>query len=614
MVCQVVKSKNYRNVSGYVELEFTEKVVGFWGMRFPGDRVGPQPVASVPSPTVPGALAPTSVAPPKPIEFKPAAPAEVKPNLVPSPVAAAPILLEAPVAVVPPVQPPPKQEIAEAPAKPKFEFATPPATTSPQTPASQPAAQGIDTLESLSALLAASVPTEKPQSSKKEALPVQEANSTEALKLETARLQEQLSSLLFAGAPAARPAAPKSVAPVAETKPLENIVAKVTEMAKPEIAPLSPAPVTEIPVAKAPAVPSKYLLDAEEVKIPAWLEPLARNAAAQSTAFAEIHESVPEIAVTHQLADLTEPISDDPSSERPEPPAFGSRILLDESAEQSGQAGSSKKGIVIGAIAAGILLAVAGGAWYFRQGAAAGTAAPVSTAARSTTSPTTPQQQNLTPSVSAPAADPAPAVSSAAVPSQPTSQPASIFNAAARDAFKASPSSVPSAPSQHAVQPAAEPAKKLVLGNVRLASPSVKRNHATQNVAEGEPNFGAGESAGTPENDSLSAGLAGSHPKAPSDPVAPPPVGGDVKAALLVSTVRPVYPTLAKAQHISGDVKIDALIDVTGHVTAMKVISGPTLLHQAAMDSLRQWKYQPASLNGSATATHLAVTIQFRLQ
>ncbi len=45
VVCQVVKSKNYRNVSGYVELEFTESVVGFWGMRFPGDRISsaPQP-------------------------------------------------------------------------------------------------------------------------------------------------------------------------------------------------------------------------------------------------------------------------------------------------------------------------------------------------------------------------------------------------------------------------------------------------------------------------------------------------------------------------------------------------------------------------------------------
>src|SRR5437764_9633027 len=46
VVCQVVKSKNYRSASGYVELEFTEPAVGFWGMRFPGDRIGPGPQAA----------------------------------------------------------------------------------------------------------------------------------------------------------------------------------------------------------------------------------------------------------------------------------------------------------------------------------------------------------------------------------------------------------------------------------------------------------------------------------------------------------------------------------------------------------------------------------------
>src|ERR1700736_987650 len=35
VVCQVVNSKNYSGMSGYVELEFTEPVSGFWGMRFP---------------------------------------------------------------------------------------------------------------------------------------------------------------------------------------------------------------------------------------------------------------------------------------------------------------------------------------------------------------------------------------------------------------------------------------------------------------------------------------------------------------------------------------------------------------------------------------------------
>jgi TonB family protein len=91
-------------------------------------------------------------------------------------------------------------------------------------------------------------------------------------------------------------------------------------------------------------------------------------------------------------------------------------------------------------------------------------------------------------------------------------------------------------------------------------------------------------------------------------------VGGDVKPAKMISSVPPVYSSLARTQHVSGDVKIDALIDVNGRVTAMKVISGPTLLHQAAMDALHQWKYKPATLDGKPVPMHLMVTLQFRLQ
>src|ERR1700674_4058100 len=50
VVCQVVKSKNYRSLSGYVELEFTESVVGFWGMRFPSDRLGSGPETGATAP------------------------------------------------------------------------------------------------------------------------------------------------------------------------------------------------------------------------------------------------------------------------------------------------------------------------------------------------------------------------------------------------------------------------------------------------------------------------------------------------------------------------------------------------------------------------------------
>src|SRR6267143_1544178 len=34
----VVKSKTYQNVAGYIELQFTQPAVGFWGILFPGGR------------------------------------------------------------------------------------------------------------------------------------------------------------------------------------------------------------------------------------------------------------------------------------------------------------------------------------------------------------------------------------------------------------------------------------------------------------------------------------------------------------------------------------------------------------------------------------------------
>src|SRR5216684_1238312 len=82
VVCQVVKSKNYRNVSGYVELEFTESVVGFWGMRFPSDRIGSGPQPVPPVPVIPRPITPRFVAPaanitPSVLSAKPAAPVSV---------------------------------------------------------------------------------------------------------------------------------------------------------------------------------------------------------------------------------------------------------------------------------------------------------------------------------------------------------------------------------------------------------------------------------------------------------------------------------------------------------------------------------------------------------
>lgn len=91
-----------------------------------------------------------------------------------------------------------------------------------------------------------------------------------------------------------------------------------------------------------------------------------------------------------------------------------------------------------------------------------------------------------------------------------------------------------------------------------------------------------------------------------------PPVGGEVVQPRLVSQAPVEYPQMARMTRAEGSVVIDALIDESGRVAEMRIISGPGVFHQAAQESLAKWRYQPAMLNGRPIATHLYVTIQFK--
>lgn len=92
----------------------------------------------------------------------------------------------------------------------------------------------------------------------------------------------------------------------------------------------------------------------------------------------------------------------------------------------------------------------------------------------------------------------------------------------------------------------------------------------------------------------------------------PIPVGGDVQPARLIRAMLPSYPQIARANRVAGEVTLDALVDEHGNVRDVKVISGPLLLREAAKEALRQWKYEPARLDGRATAMHLTVTVKFQ--
>ena len=77
--------------------------------------------------------------------------------------------------------------------------------------------------------------------------------------------------------------------------------------------------------------------------------------------------------------------------------------------------------------------------------------------------------------------------------------------------------------------------------------------------------------------------------------------------------VRPIYPEAAKAAKIEGDVVLDALVATDGKIKSLKVISGHPLLVEAATKAVRQWRYQPYTLNGERVEVESRITVKFQL-
>ena len=63
----------------------------------------------------------------------------------------------------------------------------------------------------------------------------------------------------------------------------------------------------------------------------------------------------------------------------------------------------------------------------------------------------------------------------------------------------------------------------------------------------------------------------------------------------IVTKSTAAYPTLARHMGLWGVVKIDALVAPDGTVKTLDVKGGHPVLVQAASNTIRQWKWEPAS-------------------
>lgn len=90
-------------------------------------------------------------------------------------------------------------------------------------------------------------------------------------------------------------------------------------------------------------------------------------------------------------------------------------------------------------------------------------------------------------------------------------------------------------------------------------------------------------------------------------------VGGNVQASMLLKHADPEYPPLARQARIQGTVRFSVIIDKTGKVAYIRLISGHPLLVQSAKDVLQKYEYKPTTINGEPMEVVSQVDVNFTL-
>jgi protein TonB len=120
--------------------------------------------------------------------------------------------------------------------------------------------------------------------------------------------------------------------------------------------------------------------------------------------------------------------------------------------------------------------------------------------------------------------------------------------------------------------------------------------------------------AGGPPSEIPGVGIASVPPPPPPPPIGPVHLHSGMKAPVKTTHVAPVYPVVARQAHIEGVVILEAVLDDQGRVESVRVLRSISLLDQAAVDAVRQWRFTPALLNGQAVPVVMTVTVNFTLQ
>lgn len=106
-------------------------------------------------------------------------------------------------------------------------------------------------------------------------------------------------------------------------------------------------------------------------------------------------------------------------------------------------------------------------------------------------------------------------------------------------------------------------------------------------------------------------------PERPPEPESDEPIhiGQGVTKPVKTYEPPPRYPEIARKARIQGVVILQSIIDEQGLVRDVKVLRGlPMGLTEAAVEAVRQWRFEPATLRGRPVAVYYNLTVSFTLQ
>jgi TonB family protein len=86
-----------------------------------------------------------------------------------------------------------------------------------------------------------------------------------------------------------------------------------------------------------------------------------------------------------------------------------------------------------------------------------------------------------------------------------------------------------------------------------------------------------------------------------------------VSGGRLLHHVTPVYPAQAKSMRVEGRVVLSAMVSEDGRVGQLRVVEGPAVLADSAVEAVKHWRYEPFLLDGKAIKRETTITIDFKL-